>query len=610
MPKTATKPPPADNPLRALRGAAQEAQPSSPVLTGDPNNRNGSMRRPPGLPEGCPVQALGYKGDVYFFRTADGGFKAIRDKDFTQNKMLSLYCGSDDYLEATWPRVGTKNTVTGLDTVRCYADHMAECHKIGPWDPANRMRGTGGWREPDGTLVLHCGTVLIAKALTGGEETREPGSMARGGEDRRRFVYAKAEAEPQPWRDRVDAKAMAPLLKAFRTFNWKRGEADAALLLGWCVCAIMGGALKWRPLMWVTGDKGTGKSTLHEIIEHLMGGTLVHASDTSAAGIHQALKFSSRPVALDEMEAQEDNRKNQMVIQLARQAASGGLVLRGGQDHTGVEFVARSCFLFSSILKPPLLSQDVSRLAVLELDLWQGAAHGLDADALHTLGRKLRRRILDAWPKWEERLERWRQGMKRAGHSDRTADQFGALLAGADLALADKLPHADNVDEDIARFGLAQLAEQADDLADWRKMLDHVTTAPLDVQRNGRRVNAAQLLEMQMGRIEITGDLVAAQEAAARDLETIGLKALKSDGAGALGGGWWLAIANSHQGLARVFETPTRTHWAARSGTVGVWVQAARRVPGAVWADQILRFNGVRMRVTCVPMAQVLPEAG
>ena len=64
MPRAATTTPPTDNPLRALRGAAQEAQPSSPVLAGDPNNRNGSMRRPPGLPDGCPVQALGYKGDV------------------------------------------------------------------------------------------------------------------------------------------------------------------------------------------------------------------------------------------------------------------------------------------------------------------------------------------------------------------------------------------------------------------------------------------------------------------------------------------------------------------------------------------------------------------
>jgi hypothetical protein len=601
MTKAATKE--AESPLRDVRGQAVEATLAAPALTGDPNNRNGSMRRPPGLPEGCPVQALGYKGDVYYFMTADRGFKAIRDKDFTKNKIMSLYCGRIDYIETTWPRIGAKGAITGFEGDACYADHMAECHRVGPWDPASRMREGGGWREPDGTLVLHCGTQLVAKNLAGGEAVREAG---RYGD----FVYAKGEAQPRPWLERVQPKAMKPLLDAFQTFTWKRGELDALLLLGWCVAGVLGGALKWRPLVWITGDKGTGKSTLHEVIEHLFGGALVHASDTSAAGIYQALKFSSRPVAIDEMEAQEDNRRAQLVIQLARQASSGGLVLRGGQDHAGVEFIARSCFLFSSINHPPLLQQDLSRLAILDLDAWQGTAHGLDADALHLLGRKLRRRILDAWPKWQERLELWRNGLKRAGHSDRTADQFGTLLAGADLAMNDRVPHADNVDEAVTKHGLAHLAEQSDDLPDWQKMLDHMLTTPLDFMRGGRKVNAAQLLELRLGRVTSgVQDQANVEADAERDLAAVGLKAVHVRGDSAYGKGtWWLAIANNHQGLARLFETPTRSHWAGRSGTVGVWVQAARRVPGASWDTPPLRFNGVSVRVTLVPMQCALPE--
>jgi len=594
MPRAAARPTAS---LADIRGAAVEVAPAGPLLAGDPGNPLGSMRPPRGLPEGCLVQALGHKSlEIFFFIGADRSFKAIRDRDFTQNKMLALYGGNDDYLETTWPRIGAKGKPTGLDTVRCYSDHMAECVRMGHWDPSNRMRQSGGWREPDGTLVLHCGTIIVAKALNGAEATREPG---RHGD----FVYAKGEAQPRPWPDRVAAKAMAPLLEGFATFAWKRGELDAMLLLGWCVAGILGGALKWRPLVWVTGDKGTGKSTLHEMIEHLFGGALVHASDTSAAGIYQALKFSSCPVTIDEMEAAEDNRRAQMVIQLARQASSGGLVLRGGQDHSGVEFIARSPFLFSSILRPPLLAQDMSRMALLELDEWKGTSHGLDADALHALGRKLRRRILDAWPGWEERLERWRQGVKGAGHNDRTADQFGTLLAGADLALHDRVPHADNVDEAIARYGLEHLAEQADDLPDWQKMLDHVLTVPTDIPRSGRRVNAAQLLELRLARTVTATETDAAQrDAAERDLESIGLKALRKEGL------WWLAVANNHQGLARLFETPTRSHWAGRSGTVGVWVQAARRVPGAIWDNQVLRFNGAPVRVTLIPLARVLPD--
>lgn len=603
MTRAATKD--AESPLRNVQGETVEPLGSGALLAGDPKDPGGRLRRPGGLPDDCPVKPLGHKAlELFFFIGADGSFKAIRDKDFTQNKLLALYGGSDDYLESTWPRIGAKGAVTGLDTVRCYADHMAACVRMGPWDPSNRMRGTGGWREPDGTLILHCGTAMFAKKLDGGEEQRSPGTIAEG-EGGRRFVYAKAEGEPRPWGDRVRAEAMQKLVDALGTWNWKR-TCDATLLLGWIVCGIMGGALKWRPLMWITGDKGTGKSTLHQLIEGLLGNTLIKASDTTAAGIHQALKFSSRPVALDEMEAQEDNRKAQMVIQLARQSSSGGTVRRGGQDHTAEEFIACSAFLFSSILRPPMLGQDLSRQALLELDAWSGTRHGLDEDALHLLGRKLRRRILDGWPKWEERLERWRQGLKRVGHSDRAADQFGALLAGADMALTDRMPHADNVDEAVKAFGLEHLAEQSDDVHDWQKLLDHLATTPVEFPSR-RRGNAAHLMEIQTGRVAIGDNPAPAIEAAARDLEAIGLKLAHYDGDGDVPRGWWLAIANSHQGLARVFETPTRSHWAGRSGTVGVWVQAARRVPGAIWAGQVLRFNGVSMRVTLVPLALVLP---
>lgn len=583
----------ADSPLRHVRGAVEAPAASGALLAGDPNDRGGSMRPPRGLAADWPVQPLGYKGDVYFFLGADRHFKAIRDEKFTQNKMLSLYAGNDDILEATWPRIGAKGTVTGLDTVRCYSDHMTACHAAGPWDPANRMRETGGWREPDGTLVLHCGNVLVAKTAAGAESERKPGKHGD-------YVYSKGEAQPQPWPDPVQGKQINALVDGFGSFAWARAELDAHLLLGWCVAAIMGGALKWRPLLWITGDKGTGKSTLQEMLEHLMGGALVHASDASAAGIYQALKFSSRPVTLDEMEAQEDNRKAQMVIQLARQASSGGLVLRGGQDHAGVEFIARSCFLFSSINHPPLLPQDLSRMAILDLGTWRGVQHGLDEEKLHALGRKLRRRIVDAWPKWEERLEHWRQGLKRVGHSDRVADQFGTLLAGADLALNDRMPHADNVDADIERFGLLRLAEQADDTPDWQKMGDRMMTAPTDVQRQGRKINAAYLLQLYFDRIQFpaTADLSAIKAEAERDLMMFGLKPVLFEDR------WYVAIANNHQGLAKLFEG---SHWAGRSGAVGVWVQAARRVPGARWDNQIQRFNGVPIRCTLIPVEHMLP---
>jgi predicted ATPase len=35
-------------------------------------------------------------------------------------------------------------------------------------------------------------------------------------------------------------------------------------VLGWIAAATIGGALDWRPSLWITGDLSTGKSTLLE----------------------------------------------------------------------------------------------------------------------------------------------------------------------------------------------------------------------------------------------------------------------------------------------------------------------------------------------------------
>ena len=584
MTKTAVK----DEALHAARAQAVEPQPPAMRPLGGAPGGPGSMQQTPMLPEDCPVVPLGKKGKEYFFLSADQTLYSILASKFTQNEMISLYGGSLWYLEATWPRVGEKNKITGVSTLECYAAHMASCNAKGVWDPSSKLREGGGWREADGTLVLHCGNILFTKQLNGVETQHRPGFLGY-------HVYSRCPSQPQPWPDRVTGKALEQLLAGFSTFAWGRGELDGYLLLGWCVAAQMGGAIKWRPGMWIIGAKGSGKSTLQEMLENLFGGALVHASDASAAGIYQALKLSSRPVTLDEMEAQEDNRRAQAIVQLVRQASSGGLVLRGGQDHTGVEFNLRSSFLATSINHPPLGSQDLSRLTILELGKWQGQPHGLSPDKLHELGRKILRRIVDGWPKWEERLAMWRAGIMRLGHSDRFADQFGTLLAAADLALHDRVPHPDSVDTELERLKVHELTDRAEERSDARDMLDYLLTTPLDL-RPGARTSVAKMLEEFLGR---TADISeAARGRADYDLQSIGLKPFFYEKH------WWLAIASYHQGLARVFDG---SHWRGKSGAAGVWVQAARRVSGAVVHPSPLRFNGVQFKVTLMPMDVVMP---
>jgi hypothetical protein len=190
---------------------------------------------------------------------------------------------------------------------------------------------------------------------------------------------------------------------------------------------------------------------------------MVKASDATAAGLWQAVGHASLPVALDELESEEDNRKNSNIIKLARHAASGGQTLRGGSDHKGTDFTVRSAFLFSSILMPPMLGQDVSRMAVLQLNALAGVSPpALEPVLLAQFGAIFRRRILDHWHRFPELLESWRQALSTKGHSGRSADQFGTLMACADLLLSDFMPDGDSLEEWTELLKRSTLSEAED----------------------------------------------------------------------------------------------------------------------------------------------------
>jgi hypothetical protein len=65
----------------------------------------------------------------------------------------------------------------------------------------------------------------------------------------------------------------------------------------------------------------------------------------------------------------------------------------------------------------------------------------------------------------------------------------------------------------------------------------------------------------------------------------------------------WLAIANMHRGLSKIFEN---TQWSARPGAQGVWVQALRRLPHQVSKDAL--YFGSVSRATLLPLKLCLPD--
>lgn len=553
--------------IRAIRDAI-DAAPELPPDTPQPQEF--------GLPGGCPVTPLGLNGEVFFYLDATRQLKAYKPRDHSNLQLLSLFVPREHWIfdQACYQRSKDGRVMPGKYQPEVLARHLLNaCGQLGVWDPFERVRGPGAWRGPEGELVLHCGDTILV-----GESWVKPGEHGR-------YVYPAAPPQPRP--GAADARAGTKLLEYLKTWHWAGGEIAAILVAGWIGAAMVGGALRWRPMIWITGDKATGKSTLHELINLLFGSGIISVADTTAAGIYQKVGHSSRPVAIDELEATEDNRKAQRVIELARLASSGGLMLRGGADHTGAEFQARNCFMFSSILVPPMLGQDRSRMAILDLQALPASASPplLTENNISALGRALRLEMVRQWPRFDQTLYDYQRALGDLGLSGRAADQFGSLLACADLLLG---PQALENWPDLLEPIIA--AERAEDVADWQRCLDYLMTSPTEIYRGG----APRPIGGMVARCARPSD-VADQEEAARALGQVGLRVDANAQV--------LYVAAAHQGLAKLFR---ESHWAARSGTDGVWTQSLRRVPGA--AKSVQRIGGRPMRCTILPLAEILSD--
>lgn len=630
----------------------------APVLAGEGDARPERRKRErPPFPPDCPVKPLGIKSTVdgkqtcYYLDVNKQLVGLEANNRHGKNGVVALF-GGEEWLEEHYPKWSKPTRdrpaeIVGWDQAEATAALIAQCVARGVFSAAGRMRGRGAHRHDNGGLVLHCGDKLLASrhtidgAITGWQ-WHDPGLLGD-------HVYPGDDPIPRPWHESVTPADVAALLVdepgrdgrkgLLRCWNWRRELLDPRLLAGWIGAAMVGGALGWRPNVWLTGGRGTGKSTLNGddgVLAGLLGRGVFRTGNASEAAIRQSLNSATIPVLFDELEAKEDNRKVDGVVELARVSSSGAPMHRGGADHSAQEFTLRSAFFFSSINIPPLQPQDRSRLAILELKPFPkdwGAKPALRDYNLPVLGRKLLRRMIDGWPRLAATIARYHEALAAQGHESRACDQFGTLLACADVLLhdhdtADGLPDFEMVLDWTDMCRPEKLREIAQEEPEHVKCLDHLLTSQVQARGGDERVALASWIG---GALEYAlAPLMAGVEGNEGDpkagdrLANIGLRLVnatwnpeKQDANGKVvkGASWsasafeshlpgFLALAPSHPALAKLFEG---RHWA------GIYGDVLARFPGAVSAGKV-RFGARTLKAVLVPLHHVfepdqLPDA-
>jgi hypothetical protein len=581
--------------------AEPEARSDAPPVQDDPvppPPRGGKPPRPLGeIWEGCPVKPLGVNGGHSYYLDVHGQMRPVAKHD--AQSIMQLFgsrIGQLCWNFAQWvkdPDTGDmRRKPNRFDQTTAAMDMIAACSEKGLFDPDGAVRGVGAWADDDGNLIYHTGDALLMAG-----DRRDP-TTHQG------LIYPAYPAIPHPAAADKIADPVPELLSTLSSWPWSRPGIDPMLALGMACIQMMGGALDWRPVFWLTGGKGSGKSQFQTLIKHLHGQKgLIQSNDATKSGLTSRIGHSSLPVALDELEpGDEGSSKERDIIVLARVAASGGQWFRGSSDQKGAGGNVYSAFLFSSILIPGALkSQDLSRLIILSLEAFPDGTPPLvlRADTWRKRGAALKRQLIDRWPSWAARLELWRDGFAAEGLSGRNGDNWATVMAMADMAQHAALPEADALSgwcskvAKLVRQDVAEIGSDAD------SMLLHLLSQSYDVYRRGEQHTVAQWL---MAAAQLPGapsGLMGGETPVDKDEYARQINAkLGKSGMRVIGKGHdaTLFLANAKiQGLKDLFRN---SEWAN-----GVWTQSAKRIPLARVEDKVMKLAGVPTRGTSIPFA-------
>lgn len=528
-----------------------------------------------------PFRSLGYMGNAYYYlpRGTEQVSEIKRGSHTSPSELLSL--APLEWWEMAYPK-GDKG---GTDWYAAANDCMRGCEQRGIYSP-DRERGRGAWYDK-GKAVLHLGNHLL---IDGQRSSIAAHDSA--------YIYTR-QAPLEHGADAVpadDSTAM-DIAELFEQLNWHK-PVYAQLLAGWCLLAPICGALSWRPHVWITAQRGAGKSWVQDhIIQPLLGpSALMVQGSTTEAGIRQKLKQDARPIVFDEAESEDQRSQHRMqtVIELARQSSSDSTaeIIKGTVNGHGMAFRMRSMFLLGSVNVSLSQAADESRFSVLslatpektpeEIDRFDRFSKRVDNTLTDDVCASMRARAYNLMPVIRANAKTFARAVAEVLGSQRLGDQVGTLIAGACAYY-----RSDEISLDDARKWVTEMdfsdAKEAEAVSDEESCLQRILQSQVrfDSERGQLARSLGEVVDAARGEDHIGG---ITQIDANDILKRYGLMI----------DGTCLTVANKHAELEKLLKD---TPWG--SG----WKRILGRIPGAHPSFDVVRFAGTRSRAVRIPLS-------
>lgn len=521
-----------------------------------------------------PFLHLGHdRGDFYYLCVRSGQVLMLRAEQHVEGRLIAL--ASRQWWEINYP------CKTGADWRAVQNAMISRSYEMGIYDPA-RIRGRGAWWDMD-HAVVHAGDKLIVHGKE--QPINTPG----------RYIYERGLPYPIKADNPLDAKSAYELIKICNLFSWEK-PINAYYLAGWIALAIVGGALEWRPHVWITGSASSGKSTaMRFVVKRILEGIAIcNQSSTTEAAIRGKFSNGALPVLLDEMESKTKVQKQRVdaMIDLARASSTqgGDPISKARPDGSTRDVFVRSVFIFSSISYPLTKPEDIRRITPLSI-IKDGNKERFD-----------RLKIAIAENLTDEFCARFcarsiamipviRQGARVFGNllatkfkSQSLGDQYGALLAGAWTLFQDRAPTTEEASKWIEKqhaVGAWQEQQAAEIETDERQLIDHILSHVVRVQGKAGMIerSIAHLLEIAGERADIDPLPI---EAAREILALRGMMATESGP----------VFSTTHTAIAEILKD---TAWSRN------WGRTLKRLPGAEITAGPVSFGSTRSRGVSLP---------
>jgi putative DNA primase/helicase len=534
-----------------------------------------------------PFRLLGYNQGHYFY-LPDGTQQITILTPSGHTRLNLLQLAPLQFWENNYP------AKHGVDWDAAANSLIQRSVRNGVFSAQDTVRGRGAWID-DERVVIHTGPKVL-----------ENGHAYDPIEFDTCYVYEKSKQLAITKAKPATSQEAHRLVQVCERLTWEH-KISGALLAGWCVIAPVCGILDWRPHIWMTGEKGSGKTTvLRDIVKNVVGEIgLSMEGDSTEAGIRQTLGRDARPIIFDEAESEskKDAARLQAVLGLSRKASSGADVVKGSATGEAVIYTVRSIFCFSSINTAITHEADESRITKLVLlknnspsrrEEWKELQRDLREWITEEFSASLFARTLENIEDLQANCSRFIDAASIALDDQRAADQIGPMLAGYYSLFQKGVISVDDAERFIEEHNWDEhtaISSVADADRCLERLASHKIRAANSATDKAYDMTIGDLIMIAASR---RGGKIP-QDDADNELRTIGVKVTEVDGEDVF------IISNRSTPIDRIYaDTP----WS----TPGARMRQFKTLRGATASKSSLYFSpGIKSRGTVVPVC-VLEE--